>query len=187
MPRELFPPDPARFRGVSRLLAFENRDGRLARFNCGQAAVATLLHHLGLLGPSKDGVDAGLRPLESAHPPDLLGGWCGTGRRRIERALRAYGLTSVEVRGADALRRSLAAARPVLLMLGFPVLAWRGRTLLPGGHWMLAWGYDPEFLYLSNYGRLPWQELDRWWDTWTARRVAMAKIGLGVEKPTDRG
>src|SRR5436853_404510 len=148
----------ATYRGLRSILEFTNRDGQWVPFNCGQAAACTLLaHHQKLTGAAQR-----MRAVESAHPPDNLGGWLGTSRRRVERICRAFGLDLDEIEGEEALRWHLGEGRPVIVMLGVAgprLLNWR----LPAGHWMVAFGYDDESIYLTNHGPMPWRQFRAGW------------------------
>lgn len=167
------------FAGIRDLFAFENQDGRLHRWNCGQAAAATLIHFYGRLTDARDPLPAFLE-FERRFPPDVAGGWLGTSRRRLEKALKAYGLRAAPIRGREALERSLREGVPALVMLGFPSHRLRGGIDLPGGHWMVAWGRDDDRLHLSNWGGLCWEDLPRYWKTWSTWWIDMSERALAV-------
>src|SRR5438552_13550543 len=111
--------DPATYRGLPSIYEFINADGELRRFNCGQAAACSLLSFAGALAaepPTEHAQDA-MTTIESEHPPDNLGGWFGTSRRRVERICRKHGIELDEVVGEDELRAFLGMGRPVLVMV----------------------------------------------------------------------
>jgi len=168
-------PVPANFSGLAEIFEFTNWDGKYTKFNCGQAAACTYLTHCGVLRP--DG--AVMLEIEKAHPPDNLGGWFGTSRYCVERICRAHGLNLQEVTGEDELRCYLGEQNPVIVMLGVPgKRLWRWQ--MPAGHWMVAYGFDDEFVYLSNQGRMTWDEFRGGWHALIPRLIRMNGRGLAV-------
>ena len=169
------------YRGLPSLFGFENSDGELTKFNCGQAAACTLLNHFHAVPAVADG-DAAcalMEAVESAHPPDNLGGWFGTSRRRVERICLTHGIDLVEIDGEGELRSALVAGRPVAVMVqlaGSRFLRWQ----MPAGHWMVAYGFDDKQIYLSNYhdAGMPWDEFRRAWGGLVPRLVSMRNKGL---------
>lgn len=159
--------------GLPSIFEFTNWDGTHTRFNCGQAAACTLLTHHGKLESTSDVMLA----VESAHPPDNLGGYLGTSRRRLERVCRVHGVLLGEVEGEDELRARLAERRPVIVMLqingprifGYPV---------PLGHWMVAYGFDHDYIYLTNWGRMIWADFRRGWAGRVPWLIRMKNRGL---------
>jgi hypothetical protein len=63
-------------------------------------------------------------------------------------------------------------------MLGLPSGRLFGRFDLPGGHWMVAYGYDTAHVYLSNYGRMAWADFRRGWGGLVPWLIAMNGRGL---------
>lgn len=163
------------YRGLPELFEFTNWDGELTKFNCGQAAACTLLTHHGILRP-----DAAVMPeIERAHSPDNLGGWFGTSRRCVERICREHAQRLVEVTGEAELRCYLGDGKPVIVMLGVPGKpVWRWR--MPAGHWMVAYGFDDEFVFLSNQGRMTWDEFRGGWHSLVPRLIRMHGRGLAL-------
>jgi hypothetical protein len=163
------------YRGLRDLFEFTNWDGRHTRFNCGQAAACTFLTHHGVLKPHA----AAMLDVEQSHPPDNLGGWLGTSRRRVERICNSHGQQLGEVTGEAELRCYLGDGKPVIVMLGVP-----GRRVgpwhVPLGHWMVAYGFDDEFVYLSNQGRMTWGEFRAGWSTLVPRLIRMHGRGLSL-------
>lgn len=169
-------PLPDEYVGLDEFFEFTNWDGKWTPFNCGQAAACTLLHYEESLDPAAEPAEL-MRTIEKAHPPDNLGGWFGTSRYCVERICRAHGVKLREIRGEDAFREQLTAGRPVIVMLGVP-----GKKLwkwhLPAGHWMVAYGFDGEYVYLSNKGRMTWDEFRRGWHGLVPRLIRMNGRGL---------
>lgn len=177
--------DPESYKGLPTFYEFVNADGRLRRFNCGQAAACTLIAHCGAASVTDAETAAALMAtIEDAHPPDNLGGWFGTSRRRVERICDSHGIATEEVHGEDELRTALAGHRPVLVMAELPgpvVLGWT----LPVGHWMVAYGYDDAQIFLSN-GRTPgmsWDDFRQAWNGLLPRLISMRNTGLAARIP----
>lgn len=170
------------YKGATDIFEFVNEDGQLQATNCGQAAAATLLTWYGKLSGSKLEGNA-MSHLERHFPPDNLFGWLGTSRRRVVQACKAGGLRVRPLHGEARLRTCLDAGRPVLVMLGVSAgTFWRWD--LPGGHWMVAYGYDAAHVYLTNWwGRMSWDEFRAGWNGLVPRLIGMRNTGLAaVEK-----
>jgi hypothetical protein len=177
----------ADFRGVPCIFEYINDDGGYVRTNCGQAAAATLLTFHGKLRPDAERARQVMAALEREHPPDNVGGLLGTSRRRVARILRAHGVRLRVVEGEEALRRELDRGHPVAVMLGVS-----GGTFLrfdlPGGHWMVAHGYDRDHVYLTNWGSMTWEEFRRGWAAFVPRLIGMRFRGLVAESaPSPQG
>ncbi len=166
--------------GLTSIYEYTNFDGTCVRTNCGQAAAATLLtHHRKLEADPQRSLEI-MRRLEREFPPDQMRGYFGTGRRQVERILRAFELSPAEVAGEEGLRQRLAAGAPVIVMLG----ASQGRVLpfvdLPGGHWMVAYGFDGGHVYLTNGGRLTWDAFRKGWRGVVPWLIDMRNKGITV-------
>jgi hypothetical protein len=177
----------ADFRGVSCIFEYTNDDGGYVRTNCGQAAAATLLTFYGKLSPAADRARQVMKALEREHPPDNCGGLFGTSRRRVIRICRAHGVPLRPIEGEEALRRELDRGNPVAVMLSVS-----GGTFLkfdlPGGHWMVAHGYDRENVHLTNWGSMTWDEFRRGWAGFVPRLIGMRFRGLVADAvPSPQG
>jgi hypothetical protein len=171
---------PPGYAGLPSIFEFTNWDGYWVPYNCGQAAACTFLAYLGILAPAAAEAGKIMRLIEKTHPPDNMRGYFGTSRRRVERILRRHGVRISEVDDEDALRRSLDAGKPVIVMVAVPGLrVWRWN--MPMGHWMVAYGYDSEHIYLTNRGRMTWTEFRRGWNGLVPRLVNMRQRGLVAE------
>src|SRR5436305_8164743 len=163
----------AEYLGLASVFEFTNWDGAYTRFNCGQAAACTYLTHLGKL----DSASEVMRVIEATHPPDNLGGYRGTSRRRVERICRTHGVLLDEIAGEGELRAQLSEQRPVIVMLqvsgprvfGYPV---------PLGHWVAAYGFDREHIYLTNWGRMTWADFRAGWAGRVPWLIRMKNRGL---------
>src|SRR5262245_27682791 len=137
------------YRGLSSIFQYTNQDGVRARVNCGQAAALTLLTHYSKLPLDPLHARQIMARVEEHYPPDNVGGYLGTSRRRVTSICRAYGLPLAAIRGEEHLRGLLAEHRPVVVMCGVSA----GRVLnlfnIPGGHWMVAYGFDSDYVYLT--------------------------------------
>jgi hypothetical protein len=165
------------YQGLGGIFEFVNADGKLVSFNCGQAAAATLLAHQGCFPAGEATAAQRMHALEAVYPPDNLGGWLGTSRRRVTQICRAHGVRLEEVAGEVALRTALDQRRPVIVMLGVSRRKFFGRRL-PSGHWMVAYGYDLEHVYLTNWGTMNWDEFRAGWTGLVPRSSQMRERGL---------
>lgn len=165
------------FCGLESLFEFTNDDGQLKRTNCGQAAAATFLTHHGKLDPVKNLACDLMAILEKEYPPDQFFGWFGTGPRQVQRICQVYGFPLEEIRGEEDLKECLRHKRPVIVMLGVSA----GRMLninLPGGHWMVAYAFNNDNIYLTNHGAMSWEEFRQGWYAMVPRLIAMQGRGL---------
>ncbi len=170
----------AAYVGLERIFEFVNGDGRLTKWNCGQAAAATLLTHHGATPLSEASAGSLVCLLENAFPPDQLGGWLGSSRRRVTSICKAHGLPLQEIRGEHDLRRELANGNPVVVMLGISAGKLWGWDV-PGGHWMVAFGFDADAIFLTNWHEpMPWAEFRERWRSVVARLIQMNERGLAA-------
>ncbi len=169
------------FCGLDSLFEYTNADGRLARTNCGQAAAATILTHHGKLPDAAEAPEV-MVALERDYPPDQLFGLFGTGRRQVERICQENHLPLREIQGEEELRLCLRQRRPVVVMLGVSAGQLFHRFDLPGGHWMVAFGYDADRIYLSNWGAMTWDDFSRGWRLPVPRLIRMNGRGLSAEE-----
>jgi hypothetical protein len=185
MASRIFPDgaDPASYRGLPSVYEFINADGERRRFNCGQAAACSILSFAGAIAadPDPEQARALMTAIEEENPPDNLGGWFGTSRRRVERICRSNGVELEPIAGEEELRASLAICRPAIVMVGTEgprILNWHA----PAGHWMLAYGYDDQQIFLTNCGSpgMTWDEFRRWWGALVPRLISMCNMGLAA-------
>src|SRR5262245_30598921 len=99
------------------------------------------------------------------------------GQGGVARICAAFGVPLREVSGEAALRACLARREPVLVMLGVSAGRWR-RFDLPGGHWMGAHACDAGGVYLTNKGKMSWDEFRRGWAALVPRLINMRWRGL---------
>jgi len=81
--------------------------------------------------------------------------------------------------GEEALRAQLTKNNPVIVMLAVSA----GRFLrwdLPGGHWMVAYGFDADGVYLTNYGKMGWPDFRAGWNGLAPRLISMHRRGLAI-------
>src|SRR5262249_9574236 len=100
-------------------------------------------------------------------------------RRRVTQICHAHGLDVTPIRGEQALRAHLARRNPVVVMLGVS----GGRFMrfeLPGGHWMVAYGFDTDHVYLTNWGRMTWDRFRTGWSALVPRLISMRHQGLAA-------
>jgi hypothetical protein len=169
----------ANFVGLDAIFEYTNGDGTLCRTNCGQAAAATFLTHHGRLRADAANAHRIMATLERQHPPNVLGGVFGTSRRRVTRICAAFGVHLREVPGEAALRSSLVRREPVIVMLGVSAGRW-WRFDLPGGHWMVAYACDANGVYLTNWGKMGWDDFRHCWGRMVPRLIGMWGRGLAA-------
>ena len=85
-----------------------------------------------------------------------------------------HGVEVEEIAGEGALRESVAAGHPVIVMVqteGTRLLKWR----IPAGHWMLAYGYDKQQIFFTNNGGcgMTWEEFRERWNAPVPRLIGM--------------
>jgi len=171
-------PPPPHYRGLPSIFEFTNGDGAIVRTNCGQAAAATLLTFYGKLSPATLTAGQIMAAIEDTDPPDNFGGAFGTSRRRVTRICRRHGIRLHEIAGEAAIRRELAEERPVIVMLGGSAGRLFDRIDLPGGHWMVAYGFDDDRIYLTNHGWMTWDDFRLGWAGIVPRLIDMRGKGL---------
>src|SRR5207253_2288719 len=164
--------------GLSSIFEYTNRDGIRARVNCGQAAAVTLLTHHRKLPADVSRARQVMARVEEHYPPDNVAGYFGTSRRRVTGICRAYGLPLAVIEGEQELQRALAAQQPVIVMLTAAPRRVFNLFDVPGGHWMVAYGFDREFVYLTNYGRMSWSRFRSGWSSFVPRLINMRRKGL---------
>jgi hypothetical protein len=167
------------YHGLPQIFEFINDDGGYVHTNCGQAASATLLSHYGVFKPTIETAGDIMRAIEADFPPDNLGGWLGTSRRRVVRICKEHGVRVTPLEGEEALRAELDRGNPVVVMLGVSGGKFWGYDL-PGGHWMVAFGYDAEYVYLTNCGWMTWDEFRAGWVAFVPRLIQMRGRGLAA-------
>jgi hypothetical protein len=131
---------------------------------CGQAAVATILTNYEIL--REDPGESVLADIYNRFPPDLPLGK-GTSPGRMQSSLReGWRVDSKWIGGEDELKKWISNRYLVILLLdvGRIPKIWEGNW---GMHWTVAFAYDDENIYLTNWpdnGRCSWSSLSRaWW------------------------
>ena len=170
------------YQGLPSLFGYVNDDGRLCGTNCGIAASATLLTFLGKMPVAITQIpnaNPNMAALESTYPPNILAGLAGTSRGRVERILDAFGGEAVPVEGEEGLRNSILAGQPVAVMLKVPGKTMWGMTF-PAGHWMVAYGFDEQYIYLTNWdiNGMSWEEFREGWTHIIPWCIDMDRKGL---------
>ena len=159
MPSLLLPPSTDTYKGVGDpIIEFVNEDGKFSGWNCGQAAVASLLCQR-VPGASYSPL---MTELEANFGPDNPFN-LGTSPRQVRRALKAYGLNVKTVRGQHNLKRHM----PCIITFKFELMKVLGVSI-PTAHWMMAYGYDDDYVYVTNWwdNRIAWPEFMAGWDWW---------------------
>jgi hypothetical protein len=161
------------YEGCMSVYQFVNDDGDDPNRCCGQAAIATFLAILRVL-PTDIST---LKAIESVYPPNVLFGWLGTSRGLVARACEINDVFVSEIGGEEALKEALTAKQPVVLLIGTSAGKLWGCEL-PGGHWTVAYGYDDAYIYLTNWGLMPWDEFRQRWRSWVSAVGGMSGRGL---------
>ncbi len=65
-----------------------------------------------------------------------------------------------------------------MVMLDVPGRTLFNRWTLPTGHWMVAYGFDDELVYLTNWGTMTWELFRARWNGLTPRLIGMCNRGL---------
>ena len=175
------PPISADYRGLPSIYEFTNADGGQPVVNCGYAAAATLLTFYGYISPAAESPRRIMTKLEGEHPPDNLGGLFGSSQRRITRIFRRLGIRVEKICGETELREAMSQGCPVIVLIGVCAAKLFNRIELPGGHWTVAYGFDDETIYLTNYGSMSWDRFRRVWVSLVPRLVNMHGKGLIIE------
>jgi hypothetical protein len=169
------------YHGLPSIFEFTNADGERPVVNCGYAAAATLLTAHGYISPATESPRRIMTKLEAEHPPDNLGGIFGSSRRRITRIFRRLGIHLGAVKGESSLRECLSRGHPAIVLIGVCAARLFNRIELPGGHWTVAYGFDNDAIYLTNYGSMSWERFRRAWVGFVPRLVDMHGKGLILE------
>lgn len=167
------------FRGLPRIIEFTNHDGKHVRSNCGQAASTTVLNFFGHPFAAADVESARplMEPIESKFPPNIFFGWFGTSGGRVRSILNHFQYDYETIRTTAQLKQRLDQGLPVLLMLqvtGGKFWKWE----IPGGHWVVAWGYDADNIYLTNWGSMNWDEFHKSWNGIIPKLIRMNQRGI---------
>jgi hypothetical protein len=162
--------------GLTSMFQYVNGDGTLQETNCGQAAAATILTHYGIFEKKTERPNPNMTLLEDRYPPDVLFGVCGTSKTRMRQMLNENRLSLLHIKGETQLKNCIRNYSPVVVMLGISQVIC-GMTV-PGGHWMVAYAYDNEYVYLTNYGQMSWGDFKRDWDSVVSLAIDMQNKGI---------
>lgn len=183
-------PDVATYKGLGAIFEYRNADGRLKGTNCGQAAACTMLTYRGKMTRVATAPNTNMLALETTYPPDNAGGIFGTSRKQVEAIFKAYSLKVATVSGKADLKTAIQNSKPVAVVtsvhfasmpVSVPLLGSTPYILskeIPSAHWMVAYGYDKDKVYLSNYGSMTWDEFTRRWDSIICKAIDMQSKGL---------
>lgn len=162
------------YKGLCGMWQFENWDFPSTNNTCGQAAAATIITHWqGLKNDSKFKRSLASY-LYNNYGPNNAFGLLGTSWQQVVNSITGpYKLSWRKSFGESDLRTELAKGIPVIVMLDSARLRDRGYAYPASpvgiaGHWVVVYGYDNGFYYVSNHpgnyiGRNDFLEA---WDTW---------------------
>lgn len=159
--------------GRCSIIEFTNDDFVTKKNSCGQAAASTALWNAGLdrvyVKPS-----ALAKSFYDYAPPKItIGGlieWketLGTDWRQIDYGLDGYKTQGVHYawyKGFDELKKNLGNKVCCLIMIDCGTLP-QFSYQWGGGHWVVAYGYDATYVYVSNFpgNKLTWEQLRKAW------------------------
>ncbi len=158
----------AGYHGRCDLFQFTNYDFPSTGNTCAQAAMATAMWNLGLTynGDPK----ALAKSIYNYAPPKItlanilqLQGSLGTDWRQFNYGMDGYknqGIKYTWVDGEAEIKKYLNMNLPVVIMLDtgtLPQYNYKWWT----GHWVAAFGYDPTYIYVSNFpnNKMSWKQL----------------------------
>lgn len=163
----------AGFTGQPSIFQYTNTGMPTTNNSCGQAAIATILTYY-RVKPQDTGYTV-VREIYSRFGPDIAGGIMGTSWQRMGSALRGYGVPANWYGGEAGLKNAISLNKPCLVMLdvgAMPEEGWKSW----GGHWVVAYGYDNDNVYLTNWnpgpsgysdgGKCSWAAFRKGWNTW---------------------
>lgn len=189
-------PDTATYKGLAAIFGYRNQDGQKQNTNCGQAAACTMLTYRGKFTKDTTVPNPNMLTLEASYPPDNAGGLLGTSRKQIEAIFKAYDLKVATVSGQADLKTAIQNNKPVVVMTSVtyqslpvfrtPSVSMFGVTIpsistpkeIPTAHWMVAYGYDDNKIYLTNYGAMTWEEFLGRWGSLIGKAIDMQSKGL---------
>ena len=152
------------YRGLGSIFQYTNDGAPNKDVACGQAAIATILTHYGLK-PRDTGYTV-INDVYKRYGPDNFFGTLGTSWQQMERALRGYGVPFNWYSGESGLRNALSQYKPCIIMLDVGAIPEEGWGW--GGHWVVAYGYDKKYIYLTNWngndgGKCTWAAFNKAW------------------------
>lgn len=175
MPTLLTPPTTKNYKGITKpFVEYTNEDGKLSKWNCGQAAAATLIKYVDPLIETNV-----LMPyLESHYEPNNIFG-LGTSPRQIRKALNHYNIETIIVRGKEAMQANI----PCILTYQFELTKFLGISI-PTAHWMMVYGYDDEYIYLTNWwdNRMSWSDFLSGWNGWALDLQDIRNSAIAIKR-----
>jgi hypothetical protein len=143
--------------------------------DCGHAAAATLLCFHNYIGEDL----SLLAGLEKAFPADELFGLLGCSPDRVKEILSAYSFKDTQIIDTEErFRTHIGLSYPLIVLLTVHTAFW-GMSV-PCGHWTVAYKYDDDYVYLSNYGKMSWEEFRLAWNSFVPRAVGMNGKAIGL-------
>lgn len=175
MPTMISPPDNASYKGINKpFIEFVNEDGKLSKWNCGQAAAASLIKYL----KPENETEMLMALLELHFRPNNPFGM-GTSPRQIRRMLKAYEIETIIVRGKEEMQANI----PCILTYQFELTKFLGISI-PTAHWMMVYGYDDDYIYLTNWwdNRMSWSDFLSGWNGWALDLQDIRNSAIAVKR-----
>lgn len=155
-------------RGLGSIFQYTNDGMPSTKTTCGQAAIATILTHYNIK-PRDTGYTV-VNDVYRRFAPDIAWGNLGTSWQQMNRALSAYGVPYNWYSGEAGLKNALNLYKPCIIMLDVGAIPEEGWGW--GGHWVVAYAYDNNHIYLTNWNGNSQKYADGGKCTWAAFRKA---------------
>lgn len=166
------------YQGVGLLIPYSNEGAPDPNRASGAAALATIADFYSLVARNPN--TPLVKQTYETFPPDISIGIQGHSRARMQSALQEAGFTSPAYRGVDALQSALRQNMPALVLLDVGAAASEGWSTW-GTFWTVAYGYDGEGVYLSNWpgdGKCAWGTFKEAWNTDLTRTAGLNNVFL---------
>lgn len=168
------------YKGLSSIVEYTNDDGDLTKTNCGQAAAAVLINHYSNELQSESMKRSELvRDLEKEYPPNIMFGAWGTSPTQLVKMLGSHNLKVGKIQGYVEFKELLKDKLPVVVLVGVPYKEFL-HLQIREPHWMVAYGFDKDNLYLTNWGKMLWKDFYLGWEDPLIRLVGMAGTGFFI-------
>lgn len=160
------------FAGRKSMYEYLNSDSKFPKTGCGQCAVGSVLTSRNKMSQN---LTLGLRMLEAAYPPDVIGGQYGTSPWRIRAMLKAYGINSKDEYNKFGMMNALKNKKFCIVLVqnnpGFQSLA---------SHWFVVYGADNTRVYVTNWHAwsIKWSTFDAMWSAFVPTGAMMSRVSI---------
>ncbi len=154
------------FKGKCTMYGFVNsdmtNDAYLRDRTCGQAAIATAIWDTQAMQSTfnYDPMKFARNVMSKAPPKITLAGWVpisshvGTDWRQFNYGLdqyASYGVKYAWIKGLQPILDQVAMGRTVAIMIDLGALPRNKYSMQDGAHWVVIYGYDSKYLYVTNF------------------------------------